>query len=76
MTLEEQLQRQTNINLQLRKRLETCRRDTVEYCAKFCEDHVETYGEGGSKMKAASTIDGLSHTGEGYAKALRGIIGK
>jgi hypothetical protein len=39
MSLEDQLQRQTNINLQLRRQLEACRRNTVEYCAKFCEDN-------------------------------------
>lgn len=42
MTIEEQLQRQIGINLQLRKQLEAARRDTVEYCAKFCEDHGGT----------------------------------
>jgi hypothetical protein len=38
MNIEDQLQRQININHQLRRQLETARRDTVEYCAKFCED--------------------------------------
>ena len=39
MSIEDQLQRQTNINIQLRRQLEACRKDTVEYCAKYCEDH-------------------------------------
>ncbi|MBV5345804.1 MAG: hypothetical protein JZU63_09970 [Rhodoferax sp.] len=39
MNIEDQLQRQININTQLRRQLETARRDAVEYCAKYCEDH-------------------------------------
>lgn len=38
MSVEDQLQRQININMQLRRQLETARRDVIEYCAKFCED--------------------------------------
>lgn len=42
MSIEDQLQRQTNINIQLRRQLEQCRKDVVEYCAQFCEDHGGT----------------------------------
>jgi Leu/Phe-tRNA-protein transferase len=38
LSVEDQLQRQININMQLRRQLETARRDVIEYCAKFCED--------------------------------------
>ena len=74
MSLEDQLQRQTNINLQLRRQLEACRRDTVEYCAKFCEEHeVESspYEWGVSLVPKE-----FSYIGNFYAKGLRGIIGK
>jgi hypothetical protein len=76
MSLEDQLQRQTNINLQLRRQLEACRRDTVEYCAKFCEDHAVTYGTKGATLEPALKVPGFGHSGEEYAKGLRGIIGK
>jgi len=38
LSVEDQLQRQININMQLRRQLEKSRKDTVEYCAKYCED--------------------------------------
>lgn len=62
--MKDQLQRQININLQLRRQLEACRKDTVEYCAKWCEDHEVL-------------VDDRSNiSGDYYAKGLRGIIGK
>ena len=81
MSLEDQLQRQTNINLQLRRQLEACRRNTVEYCAKFCEEHEVIYQRGGAYLLRAydgPTFDGgrYRHEGEEFAKGLRGIIGK
>jgi len=33
MTAEEKLQRQINSNIQLRRQLENCPKDVVEYCA-------------------------------------------
>lgn len=72
MTTEEQLQRQIGINLQLRKRLETARRDAVEYCAKWCEEHAVTDTMDGIAMKP----NHRPHAGHHYAKALREIIGK
>jgi len=76
-SLEDQLQRQININLQLRRQLETARRDTVEYCAKWCEDH-EMGLASGSKYIAMPIIEGrtYTHAGDGYAEGLRGIIGR
>ena len=82
MLIEDQLQRQTNINIQLRRQLEACRKDTVEYCAKFCEDHFVSldFGvEGRAKPYKLQWHDkawGLNHEGNLYAKGLRGIIGK
>jgi len=38
LSVEDQLQRQININMQLRRQLEKSRKNTVEYCAKYCED--------------------------------------
>lgn len=69
--MKDELQRQININLQLRKKLETCRRDTVEYCAKFCEDHEPIKEMGHWYLE-----EGGSPEGKAYAQGLRGIIGK
>lgn len=75
MSIEEQLQRQININLQLRKQLETARKDAVEYCAKFCEDHdVGFFARAGWKL-GPRTADLISNPGTAYANGLRGIIG-
>jgi hypothetical protein len=76
MNIEDQLQRQININTQLRRQLETARRDAVEYCAKWCEDHEMSFERG--KYFSASSFEGrkYTHAGDGYAKGLRGIIGK
>lgn len=76
MSIEDQLQRQTNINIQLRRQLEKCRKDTVEYCAKFCEDNIQQDGIEGKSLKPVRMADGFTHTGQLYAKGLRGIIGK
>jgi hypothetical protein len=73
MSLQEELERQRAINLDLRRKLEKCRRDTVEYCAKFCEDHAERAGELTDKLSTDEKFFG--HAGEAYAKGVRGIIG-
>ena len=75
MTIEEQLQRQIGINLQLRKQLEAARRDAVEYCAKFCEDNEMGFERGVYIAMPAHKGRSYTHSGDGYAKGLRGIIG-
>ena len=75
MTTEEQLQRQIGINLQLRKQLETARRDAVEYCAKWCEDHEMGLDRGKYIAAPAGEDRRYTHAGDGYAAGLRGIIG-
>ena len=70
--MTDQLQRQININIQLRRQLENCRKDVVEYCAKFCEDHAVTDTVNGTEMRPSHR----PHPGHYYAKGLRGIIGK
>jgi len=70
--MTDELHRQININRKLRRDLERARRDAVEYCAKFCEDHVVTDTMNGTEMKESHRL----HVGHHYAKALRGIIGK
>lgn len=79
------LQRQININLQLRRQLEACRKDTVEYCAKFCEGQVVVITawprEKHDRVLKPSPVmldrDGvIEHEGHLYAKGLREIIGK
>lgn len=70
--MTDELQRQININIQLRRQLETARRDIVEYCAKFCEDNAVTDTMNGIEMKPSSR----PHGGRHYAKSLREIIGK
>lgn len=76
MTLQEQLDRQRAINIDLRRKLEKCRRDTVEYCAKFCEDHEMGIDRGKYVCEPAQEGRAYTHHGDGYAEALRGIIGK
>ena len=71
------LQRQININIQLRRQLEQCRKDVVEYCAKFCEDHAMRYSEKLDKLVLVEQTDKkIVHTGFYYAEGLRGIIGR
>ena len=76
MNIEDQLQRQININMQLRRQLETARRDAVEYCAKWCEDHEVGYGPMAGWVVGIKAEGSNEHAGIGYAKGLRGIIGK
>ena len=73
MTLQEELDRQRAINVELRRKLEKSRRDTVEYCAKFCEDHDVEYTEYGIVTVPTKKSGWV---GKGYAEGLRGIIGK
>lgn len=75
MTLQEELERQRAINIKLRRQLEKCRRDTVEYCAKFCESHEVLISERGSISIIPETKKYI-HEGDYYAQGLRGIIGK
>jgi hypothetical protein len=73
MKNEDELQRQININIQLRRQLEQCRKDVVEYCAKFCEDHEVEREMGKWYLQESVT---KNHEGKAYAEGLRGIIGK
>jgi hypothetical protein len=75
MTLQEKLNRQLAINLELRRKLEKSRRDTVEYCAKFCEAHEVAVDERGN-ISIVPEKRKYIHEGDCYAAALRGIIGK
>ena len=75
MSIEDQLQRQTNINIQLRRQLEKCRKDTVEYCAKFCEEH-EVIREMGHRYLEETGPKCQNYEGRAFAKGLREIIGK
>jgi hypothetical protein len=75
MNIEDQLQRQININMQLRRQLETARRDAVEYCAKWCEDH-EVFVDDSGNISVEPAKEKYIHEGDYYAEGLRGIIGK
>lgn len=74
MPTRDELQRQININLQLRRQLEECRRDVVEKCAKYCEDHDAGYNPrlGWAVMPRTSNIG--THAGQAYAAGLRGFF--
>lgn len=78
MSIEERLQRQININLQLRRQLENCRRDVVEYCAKFCAEHEVMLVPGKGYKLELMPQDGrtYTHSGDIYAVGLRDLIGK
>ena len=71
MSTEQELQRQIGINLQLRRKLETVRRDVVEECAKFCEGNAVTDTANGMVLAPIR----FPHSGHQYAKGLRGLIG-
>ena len=74
--MSEELQRQININLQLRRQLEQCRRDVMLYAAQLCDDHsagVSTK-EGWVLMPVGPDERGR-HAGAAYAKKLREIAG-
>jgi hypothetical protein len=73
--MTDELQRQININLQLRRQLETARRDAVEYCAKWCEDH-EIFVDDRGNISIVRAKKKYIHEGDSYAEGLRGIIGK
>ena len=74
--MTDELQRQININIQLRRQLETARRDAVEYCAKFCEEHALRYSKKLDKLVLVEQAEGRIVLGHYYAAGLRGIIGK
>ena len=73
--MSDELQRQININLQLRRQLETARRDAVEYCAKWCEDHEVLVDDRGN-ISVVPAKEKYIHEGDYYAEGLRGIIGQ
>lgn len=75
MSAESELARMREINLDLRRKLEKCRRDTVEYCAKFCEDHEMGLDRGKYVCAPAQAGRAYTHPGDGYAAKLREIIG-
>lgn len=73
MSTQDELQRQININLQLRRQLEECRRDVVDKCAKYCEDH-EVFKEMGLWHIENVEGDPNNHIGMSYAAGLRGFF--
>jgi hypothetical protein len=75
MSAENELARMREINLDLRRKLEKCRRDTVEYCAKFCEAHEVEVDERGN-ISIVPEKRKYIHEGDYYAEGLRKIIGK
>ena len=76
MSIEQELQRQIGINLQLRRKLESVRRDVVEECAKLCEGNEAgmVYGEGRGWVLAPRSSTSGTHPGDAYAAGLRGLI--
>lgn len=76
MSVEDELDRQRTINVKLRRQLERCRQDTVEYCAKFCEDNEVSFQHGALHIDATPEDRSYTHPGDSYAKALRRIIKK
>ena len=75
MALEDDIERQRNINLQLRRQLEACRREVIEKCAKFCEDH-EVFREMGLWHIEHADGDPNNHIGMTYAAGIRGMVGQ
>jgi hypothetical protein len=75
--MNEELQRQININLHLRRQLERARREVMLYAAQVCDDHSAAYGPRGGwiLMPAGPDVKGR-HAGAAYAKKLREIAGE
>lgn len=69
--MNDELDRQRTINVKLRRQLEKCRQDTVEYCAKFCDDHYVSMRSVLREMPSGRTD---WHYGRLYSEKLRMII--
>jgi hypothetical protein len=76
MTTDDKLARMTAINQTLRRQLEQCRKETVEACAKFCEEHSVAHGDHGSFLIPLRRHHFADNPGDSYAKGLRGMIGE
>jgi hypothetical protein len=75
--MSEELQRQININLHLRRQLERARREVMLYAAQVCEDHdVGFYGKAGWVLVPLGQGEKFRHAGAAYAKKLREIAGE
>ncbi len=75
--MSEELQRQININLQLRRQLERARKDAMLYAAQVCDDH----GAGispreGWVLTQVGPDERGRHAGAAYAAKLREIAGE
>lgn len=71
VSIEDKLERQIHINIKLRRQLEQARRDVVEECAKFCEDHEAIREMGSWYLEEGQSPEGMT-----YAKGIREMIGK
>lgn len=71
--MSEALQRQININLQLRRQLERARKDALLYAAQVCEDHYPSHN---GRVEQVSSSVRAQHHGQLYAAKLREIAGE
>lgn len=69
ISLETEVARLRQINLDLQRRLERARRDALLYAASFCEDHA-CCGSGLIRVANGKEVD---HAGSAYAAKLREI---
>lgn len=75
--MREELQRQININLQLRRQLERARKDALLYAAQFCEDHSAGISpREGWVLSPIGPDEKTKHAGAAYAARLREIAGE
>jgi hypothetical protein len=75
--MSEELQRQININLQLRRQLERARRDALLYAAQVCDDHSPAVSTRmGWVLMPVGPEEKGRHAGAAYAKKLREIAGQ
>lgn len=70
--LNDELHRMKSINLQLLRKLNTCRADVVEECARFCEGYAQLGLA--NDYEPQTGADGQINLGSVYAAGLRNLI--
>ena len=74
-TAEDELSRMREVNIGLRRKLESARRDALLYAASFCEDNEMALARGKYVCLPAQAGRSYIHSGDGYAAKLREIAG-
>jgi hypothetical protein len=78
MSCEQELSRMREVNLQLRRKLESARREVLLFAASVCEENTAGISprEGWVLSPLLDPDDMKKHAGSAYAKKLREIAGE